>query len=319
MSQSQILNTAILIPCFNEEQSIGKVIADFKKFAPSAQIYVYDNNSSDNSLQRAINAGAFVRREPRQGKGNVVRRMFADVEADIYVIVDGDDTYDASAVTAIIDKMLEGPHDLVNCARVATNEAAFRFGHSFGNRLLTKIVRVFFRAETRDMLSGYRAMSRRYVKSFPVLSNGFEIETEMMIHALELKMPISEIRAPYRERADGSESKLKTYRDGFRILSLIGLLLKEERPLAFFSILASILALVSASLGIPVVVDFFETGFVPRLPTALLAVGIMTTAVLTFMSGLILDSLSKNRRESKRLAYLSLPATVGLSLKTPIN
>jgi len=310
MSSHAPYTIAVLIPCFNEEMAIGRVVSDFRTSLPNSEIYVYDNNSSDRSVQMASEAGALVRNEARQGKGNVVRRMFADIDADIYIIVDGDDTYDASVAPELVKKLLNGPHDLVNCARIAERKEAFRFGHSFGNRLLTKLVRMFFGAETRDMLSGYKAFSRRYVKSFPVLSSGFEIETEIMIHALELKMPVAEIYAPYGERQDGSESKLRTYRDGFRILWLIGFLLKEERPLAFFSALAGILAIASAALGIPVVIHFFETGFVPRLPTALLAVGIMMTSVLAFMCGLILDSVSRSRREIKRLAYLRLPSAL---------
>ena len=301
---------AVLIPCFNEELVISHVVSDFRLYLPDADIYVYDNNSSDRSVQTASDAGALVRNEVRQGKGNVVRRMFADIDADIYIMVDGDDTYDASIASELVEKILSGPYDLVNCARIAESKAAFRFGHSFGNRLLTKLVRMFFGADTHDMLSGYKAFSRRYVKSFPVLSSGFEIETEIMIHALELKMPIAEIYAPYSERREGSESKLRTYRDGFRILWLIGFLLKEERPFSFFSAIACMLAIASIVLGMPVVIHFFETGFVPRLPTALLAVGIMMASILAFMCGLILDSTSRNRREIKRLFYLSQPLSM---------
>lgn len=299
---------AVLVPCYNEALTVANVVKRFRAALPEAQVYVYDNNSTDGTRAIAAEAGAVVRGEARQGKGNVVRRMFADIEADIYVMVDGDDTYDASVASRLVEELRAGPYDMVNVARVAENEGAYRAGHALGNKLLTGLVQRIFGTATADMLSGYKAFSRRYVKSFPTMSSGFEIETELVVHALDLRLPMSEITAPYKERPEGSESKLRTYRDGFRILRLIGFLVKEERPLAFFSLLAGVLALVSLLIGTSVLLEFLATGLVPRLPTALLATGIMLSALLSLSCGFILDTVTRGRREAKRLAYLSYPA-----------
>lgn len=296
---------AVLVPCFNEAVTIAKVVADFRRTLPNAAIHVYDNNSSDDTAANARNAGAIVRTETRQGKGAVVRRMFADIDADIYVMTDGDDTYDAASAPALIELLVSGPLDLVNGARETDSPAAFRPGHRFGNRLLTGLVDRIFGADVNDMLSGYKIFSRRYVKSFPAMSTGFEIETELIIHALEMRLPIAEVATPYRVRAEGSSSKLHTFRDGFRILRLIAQLVKEERPIQFFGLLGAIAGTIAIVLGTSVVIEFVETGLVPRLPTALFATGAMLAALLAFFSGLILETVTRGRREIKRLAYLA--------------
>jgi len=307
-SQSLSKRVAVLVPCYNEALTVARVIAAFRQSLPDATIYVYDNNSSDETAAIAEASGAIVRRERQQGKGNVVRRMFADIDADIYVMVDGDDTYDANAAPRLIEEMLSGPFDMVNVARVAETNTAYRTGHALGNHVLTSLVQKIFGSATTDMLSGYKAFSRRYVKSFPTVTSGFEIETELVVHALDLRLPMSEIAAPYKERPAGSVSKLRTYRDGFRILRLIGYLVKEERPLAFFSIGAGLLSALSILIGSSVLVDFIETGLVPRLPSAVLAVGLMLAALLSLSCGFILDTVTRGRRELKRLVYLQLPA-----------
>jgi glycosyltransferase involved in cell wall biosynthesis len=299
---------AVLMPCYNEEITISKVIADFRAALPSANIYVYDNNSTDRSIERAQEVGAIVRRERLQGKGNVIKRMFADVEADAYVLVDGDDTYDAASAPGLIACLLDQQLDMVNAARVTEAKGAYRSGHRLGNVLLSGIVHMIFGDRIRDVLSGYRAFSRRFVKSFPALSTGFEIETELTIHALELGMPTAEIDTPYRERPKGSTSKLRTFRDGLRILTTIAVLVKEERPLPFFSAVFGLLALTSLGLALPIFVEFLETGLVPRFPTAILATGLMLLGFLSFACGLILDTVTHGRRELKRLHYLSIPA-----------
>ncbi|MBS7700966.1 MULTISPECIES: glycosyltransferase family 2 protein [unclassified Chelatococcus] len=299
---------AVLVPCYNEAASIGAVIRDFRASLPQADIFVYDNNSTDDTVAIATAAGAIVRSEPRQGKGFVVRRMFADVDADVYVIVDGDDTYDAASAPRLVELVLRDNCDLVNGARVPTNEAAFRAGHKFGNRMLSTLVSMIFGKRNNDMLSGYKALSRRMVKSFPIKSSGFEIETELLIHVLELGLPVAEIQTPYRERGEGSESKLRTYRDGFRIIWLISHLIRDEKPLQFFAAVAAVLALLAIAFGVPVVVTFAETGLVPRLPTALLATGLVISSLLALTAGLVLDSVARARREFKLLSYLSLAA-----------
>jgi hypothetical protein len=304
---SNALSVAVLIPCYNEALTIARVIADFQAVLPQARIFVYDNNSSDGTIEAARAAGAIVRKETRQGKGNVVRRMFADIEADIYLMVDGDATYDAASAPKLIEALVNGPCDMVNGARVDTSVKAYRLGHRFGNRLLTGLVSRIFGQMTSDMLSGFKAFSRRYVKSFPAHARGFEIETELMVHALELRMGIDEVSTPYAERPEGSFSKLNTIRDGVRILSIIGLFVKEERPVQVFSIAAGFLALISAALAVPVVLEWMATGLVPRFPTAILASALMITAVIALFSGLILDTVTRGRREMKRLAYLSVP------------
>ncbi len=299
---------AVLVPCYNEEAAIGRVVADFRAALPEAKIFVYDNNSRDLTMQVAAAAGAVVRSEPLQGKGNVVRRMFADVDADVYVLVDGDDTYHAASAPALIDKLVTEQLDMVNAARISQGEAAYRRGHVFGNWLLTTLVATVFGKRTSDMLSGYRVFSRRFVKSFPALAGGFEIETELTVHALEMRMPFTEIGTPYKERPPGSTSKLSTFKDGFRILFMIGKLVKEERPLKSFGIAGIVLALISLIVAVPVFVTFYETGLVPRLPTAILAAALMILAFLSITCGLILETVTRGRREMKRLAYLTYPA-----------
>jgi glycosyltransferase involved in cell wall biosynthesis len=295
---------AILVPCFNEAVAIQSVIRGFQAQLPAAVIYVYDNNSTDDTSRLAAEAGAVVRREARQGKGHVIRRMFADIEADIYIIVDGDGTYDPASGPVLVDVLRAGPLDLVNGVRVDDGDLAYRPGHRFGNRMLTNLVTRFFGSSSRDMLSGYKAMSRRFVKTFPALSTGFEIETELLVHALEMSLPLGEIETRYRERPAGSQSKLRTVHDGMRILRLITKLVKEERPFLFFSLLAGILAFVSLAAATPVVLEYVETGFVTRLPTAVLATGLMLSAIIAFFSGMILDTVTRGRRELKRLNYL---------------
>lgn len=299
-------DVAILIPCFNEETTIAEVVLAFREQLPKASIYVYDNNSSDNTSEVARVAGAIVRNEPQQGKGHVVRRMFSDIEAAIYILVDGDDTYDAVSVRSMLKTFLAHQCDMVNGRRVTELTTAYRFGHQFGNKMLTRIVNWIFGKRCDDILSGYRIFSRRFIKSFPALSTGFEIETEFTVHALSLNMPIAEVDTPYKERPEESESKLNTYRDGFRILWMILLLTKDERPFFFYSIAFSVLAIFSMALGLPVAVEFMDTGLVPRLPTAILSASIMGLAFLSLTTGLVLDSVARGRREAKRLHYLSL-------------
>ena len=296
---------AVLVPCHNEAATIGQVIADFRSHLPEARIYIYDNASTDDTAEIARASGAQVRAEPLLGKGNVVRRMFADIDADIYVIVDGDGTYDAAAAPRLIEEMRSNDLDMVNCARLPVEDAAYRTGHRLGNRMLTGLVARVFGNRLSDMLSGYRALSHRFVKSFPALSTGFEIETEITVHALELRVPIAEISAPYFMRREGSPSKLKTIGDGVRILRVIVHLVKEERPLQFFSVIFFAMVLISLVLGVPVVAQFLETGLVGRLPTAVLAMGFMILAFLSLFCGLVLDTVTRGRRELKRLLYVA--------------
>jgi glycosyltransferase involved in cell wall biosynthesis len=295
---------AVLIPCFNEETAIARVVTDFRAELPEAAIYVYDNNSTDRTLEVARSAGALVRRETHQGKGNVVRRMFADVEADIYVLVDGDATYDAASARALIARLIEDRLDMVVAARVEEEAQAYRPGHRTGNRLFTGFFASVFSASFTDILSGYRVFSRRFVKSFPVLSRGFEIETELSVHALELGLAVGEVPTPYYARPEGSTSKLSTWWDGLRILSTIVGLYRSERPLTFFSAIGIALAAVSVILAIPIFVTFVEQGIVPRIPTAILATGLMLLAFLSIVAGLVLDTVTRGRREMKLIAYL---------------
>jgi len=299
---------AVLIPCYNEAIAIGQVVRDFRAVLPGAIIHVFDNNSTDDTRAVARAAGALVRVENLQGKGHVVRRMFSDVEADLYVLVDGDGTYEAAAAPGLIQRLREDGLDMVNGARVTDRAAAYRRGHVLGNRVLTGLVAAIFGKRLTDMLSGYRVFSRRFVKSFPALSSGFETETELTVHALELRMPIGEVPTRYVERPAGSASKLRTYRDGMRILRTIMVLMKQERPLAFFSAIGAVILLCGLAIGIPVVLDFLRTGLVPRLPSAVLASGLVMVASLSFVCGLILDSVTRARAEVKRLAYLAQPA-----------
>ena len=298
---------AVLVPCYNEAFTVAGVVTSFQAALPSATVYVYDNNSTDDTAERARAAGAVVRRETLQGKGNVIRRMFADIDADIYVLVDGDGTYDAASAPKMIDKLLDDDLDMVNAARDASEDASYRRGHRFGNKLLTGIVGHIFGSRLTDMLSGYRVFSRRFAKSFPGLAHGFEIETELTVHALELRLPMAEIRAPYGSRPPGSLSKLATIKDGIRVLWTILVLIKEERPLPFFSLIAGTLAFSSIVLTVPIFITFMQTGLVPRVPTAVLATGMMLLAFLSLACGLILDTVTRGRRELKRLHYLSLP------------
>jgi glycosyltransferase involved in cell wall biosynthesis len=297
---------SVLIPCYNEEVAIAKVVTDFRAALPEATIYVYDNKSTDRTSQVAAAAGAICRAEPLQGKGNVVRRMFADIEADIYLLVDGDNTYDAASAPRLIEPILRDRVDMVNAVRRAGAEEAYRRGHRFGNWVLTATVSLIFGDRLTDVLSGYRALSWRFVKSFPALSRGFEIETELAVHALELRLPLAEVDTPYKERPPGSFSKLSTYRDGMRILRVIMVLMKEEHPLQFFGILSALSLVTAVVLAAPLLWTYVETGLVPRLPTATLASGLTIASLLLFMSGLILDSVTRGRRESKRMHYLAL-------------
>jgi glycosyltransferase involved in cell wall biosynthesis len=299
------VKVVVLVPCYNEEAAIAQVVGDFRAALPHATIYVYDNNSKDQTVARARAAGAVVRTETRQGKGNVVRRMFADIEADIYVLVDGDDTYDAAASPRMIAQMIAEGVDLLTARRIHTDAAAYRPGHVLGNRLLTGLTARLFHVRLSDMLSGYRVFSRRFVKSFPFTAEGFAIETELTVHAVRLMMPMSEMDTRYKERPMGSVSKLNTWRDGFRILGTIGYLVREERPLVLF-------AAVAILIGAPVVSEYLHSGLVPRLPTAVLATGLMVIAFLSLTCGLILDTVTRGRWEAKRMAYLAIPGPIGL-------
>jgi glycosyltransferase involved in cell wall biosynthesis len=302
------LRIAVLIPCRDEAVTIGQVVSDFRRALPEARIYVYDNNSMDETASLAARAGATVRQERRQGKGHVVRRMFADIEADAYVLVDGDGTYDPNDAPTMVRMLATQQLDMVTGVRVDTSKESYRRGHRLGNQVLTGIVRTIFGDLISDMLSGYRVFSRRFVKSFPALSVGFETETEFTVHALELGMPLAEIRTRYQERPLGSASKLHTYRDGIRILRTILNLVKEERPLMFFSGIGATLALIGILLGVPLILHYLATGLVPRLPTAVLSVTFIILACLSLFCGLILDSVARGRKETKRIAYLSLRA-----------
>ncbi len=304
---SPSLRIAVLVPCFNEEAAVAAVVGSFRKALPSGQVYVYDNNSRDRTAEVARAAGAEVRSERRQGKGHVVRRMFADIDADVYVLVDGDATYDAPSAPGMIERLVNDHLDMVVGSRVDQEQAAYRRGHRTGNWLLTSFLSTVFGQAFTDILSGYRVFSRRFVKSFPVLSDGFEIETELTVHALELAMPVSEVETPYFARPEGSVSKLNTWRDGFRILGTILKLYRSEKPLRFFTIIGLFLALVAVGLAIPVVITYLEEGLVPRLPTAVLSTGLMIIAVLSVSSGLVLDTVTRGRREMKLLAYLAQP------------
>jgi glycosyltransferase involved in cell wall biosynthesis len=308
---------AVLIPCFNEQAAIGTVVADFRAALPEAVIYVYDNNSTDGTAEAARAAGALVRHEALQGKGHVVRRMFADIEADIYVLVDGDDTYEAAAAPRMVRLLREQGLDMVTGAR-SGSEAAYRPGHRFGNRLLTGLVAAVFGNRVRDLLSGYRVFSRRFVKSFPALAGGFETETEFTVHALELGMPIGEVPTAYKERPPGSASKLNTIRDGVRILRTILVLVKEERPLPFFGLAALVLLLAGLGLFVPVLLTYLETGLVPRLPTAVLSLGLVLLSFLSLACGLILDTVTRGRKEAKRIAYLAVPGPLALGDPGPV-
>jgi glycosyltransferase involved in cell wall biosynthesis len=301
------LRVAVIIPCYNEAIAIRQTVRDFRAALPDAEIYVYDNNSTDDTVAVAREAGAIVRTERQQGKGSVVRRMFADVDADVYVMTDGDATYDAAAAPPMIERMIGEQLDMVVGARESEVQAAYRPGHRFGNHLLTSCVTYLFGRTFSDILSGYRVFSKRFVKTFPTLSAGFEIETEITVHALELKMPVGEVVTAYAARPEGSTSKLSTYRDGWRILQLIMNLYRQERPVQLYGAIAAVLSVSSVLLSIPLVLTYLETGLVPRIPTAVLCVGLVLLAVLSAMCGLILDTVTRGRREMKRLAYIGMP------------
>lgn len=301
----------LIVPCYNEEAAIAQVVQSFRAALPELDIHVYDNCSTDRTAEVARAAGARVTTVPLKGKGNVVRRMFADTEADLYVMVDGDATYQADAVRELINKLLDDQLDMVVGCRVTPEEEAgmaYRRGHQWGNRMLTQSVRSIFGGQFTDMLSGYRVFSRRYVKSFPALARGFETETELTVHALQLRMPYGEVSTAYGARPAGSESKLSTYRDGWRILRTVARLFISEKPFTFFGIMAALLALLSLGLAAPLLIDYLHTGLVARLPTAVLCASLMMSAMLAFACGLILDNVARGRHETKRLAYLSIPA-----------
>ncbi|MDT0141096.1 glycosyltransferase [Microbacterium sp. PRC9] len=299
---------AAIVPCYNEEAAIAQVVADLRAAVPEMAIYVYDNNSTDDTVRVATTAGAIVRRESSKGKGNVVRRAFADVDADIYVLIDGDDTYAAADLPEMIHTLRSGPYDHVLGVRRQTTTSAYRPGHELGNRGFNWFVGSVFNSPVSDMLSGYRVFSRRFVKSFPALSREFEIETELTVHAMSLRVPQAEVPVGFKDRPAGSESKLRTYHDGFRILSLIIGLIRHERPMLFYGIVGALLTVVALLVGLPVVIEFFDTGLVPRLPTAVMAVGVVILAVLSWTIGLILDGVLKARRELSRLNYLTYSA-----------
>ena len=305
------LRIAVLLPCYNEEAAIGQTVAGFRAVLPSALVYVYDNNSRDRTVEVAREAGAIVRTERMQGKGNVVRRMFADVDADVYVMADGDATYDPAAAPAMVERLVGDGLDMVVGTRVHEAAEAYRRGHVLGNRAMTGLLARLFGRSFTDIFSGYRVFSRRFVKSFPVLSSGFEIETEMSVHALELKMPVGELETRYLARQEGSTSKLNTYRDGARIATTIATLYRIEKPMLFFGALAAAFALTAVILSVPLAITYAETGLVPRLPTAILATGLIIIAFLNLFAGLILDTVVRGRREVRRLAYLAVPGPTG--------
>ena len=308
MAASQQPRIAVILPCYNEEAAIGETVAGFRAALPSATIYVYDNNSRDRTREVAAKAGALVRTERQQGKGHVVRRMFADIDADVYVMADGDLTYDPKAAPAMVGLLLADQLDMVVGTRRHEEDTAYRGGHVLGNRLFNGLLSGLFGRTFSDIFSGYRVFSRRFVKSFPVVSEGFEIETEMSVHALELRMPVGEVETSYAARPEGSQSKLSTYSDGWRILRTIVTLYRVERPALFFGVIGALLVALAVVLAIPLVVTYVQTGLVPRFPTAILVTGIIIVAVLCFFAGLILDTVTRGRREVRRLAYLSLAA-----------
>ena len=311
MAKQSQPRVAVLLPCYNEEATIGATVAGFRAALPDATIYVYDNNSRDHTREVAAKAGAVVRCERQQGKGHVVRRMFADIDADVYLMADGDLTYDPQSAPEMVALLLSGQFDMVVGTRRHEAKDAYRGGHVLGNRLFTGLLARLFGRTFNDIFSGYRVFSRRFVKSFPVLSSGFEIETEMSVHALELRMPVGEVETRYLARPEGSESKLSTYGDGWRILKTIATLYRVERPVLFYGSIALLLVIAAVLLSIPLVITYIETGLVPRLPTAILVTGMTIVAVLCFFAGLILDTVTRGRREVRRLAYLSFGAPGG--------
>ena len=311
MNQPKQPRVAVLLPCYNEEAAIADTVAGFRKALPGAVVYVYDNNSSDRTCAIAAKAGAVVRTERQQGKGHVVRRMFADVDADVYVMADGDLTYDPKAAPGMVAMLIGDQLDMVVGTRKHEAKEAYRGGHVLGNRIFTGLLAGLFGRSFSDIFSGYRVFSRRFVKSFPVLSSGFEIETEISVHALELRMPVGEVETVYASRPEGSHSKLSTFSDGWRILKTIVTLYRIERPVLFFGSIGGLLVLAALLLSAPLIITYLNTGLVPRLPTAVLVTGIIIVAVLCFFAGLILDTVTRGRREVRRLAYLAQPAPQG--------
>lgn len=308
VARAAVPKIAVLLPCYNEEAAICATVAGFKAALPTAAIYVYDNNSSDRTMEVAKAAGAIVRSEKQQGKGHVVRRMFADIDADVYVMADGDLTYDPAAAPAMVDMLLQEQLDMVVGTRRHEDKDAYRGGHVIGNRVFTGILSGLFGRSFSDIFSGYRVFSCRFVKSFPVLSAGFEIETEMSVHALELRMPVGEVETTYAARPEGSHSKLSTYGDGWKILRTIATLYRVERPVLFYGSIGAVLVIAAILLAVPLVQTYLQTGLVPRFPTAILVTGMVIVAVLCFFTGLILDTVTRGRREVRRLSYLSLEA-----------
>lgn len=313
----ELLKIAVLLPCYNEAVAIAAVVSEFRAVLPMATIYVYDNNSTDDTAAVAKASGAEVRFEPRKGKGNVIRRMFAEIEADIYIMADGDLTYETAASPKLVKKLIDEKLDMVVGARVEKQkkEATYRPGHRWGNLLFTKLVAYLFGHEFSDILSGYRVFSRRFVKSFPACATGFDTEAELTIHSLELKLPVGEVKTEYSDRIVGSQSKLKTYQDGARVLCRVLLMLKETRPLFFFGVLGFVLMLVSCVLAVPLFYSYLTTSMVPKIPTAILTVGVMLLAFMSFSCGVILDSVCRGRKERKYLHYLGLPWMLSNEIK----
>lgn len=307
ISTAPKFKTAVLVPCYNESATIASVVHAFRQALPQATIYVFDNNSSDGTAQCAEQAGAVVHHVSDQGKGNVVRRMFADIEADVYLLVDGDGTYDASAAPRLLETLVSQGFDMVVATRVTDTTNAYRRGHRMGNWLLTRCVAVLFGQTFTDMLSGYRVFSRRFVKSFPAHAAGFETETELTVHALDLRMPVAELPTAYGARPEGSESKLSTWTDGWRILRMIIRLLKAEKPLQFFSVLCVACLMLALVLALPILGEYLDTGLVPRFPTAILCMVITLFGAILLACGLVLDTVTRGRTEVKRFAYLSHP------------
>ncbi|MBL8585012.1 MAG: glycosyltransferase [Rhizobiaceae bacterium] len=302
------LSIAVLLPCYNEEPTVADVVRRFRAVLPAATVYVYDNNSRDQTAQRAREAGAVVVREPRQGKGNVVRRMFADIEADIYLMADGDGTYAPEDAPQLIDTLLAERADMVVGTRRGVTDDAGRAGHALGNRLFNSLYKRLFGRDFTDIFSGYRVFTRRFVKSFPAVSGGFEIETEMSVHASQLKLPVSEVVLDYGRRPEGSTSKLSTFSDGARILKMFARLMKETQPVRFFGAFSILFMIVGLLLAAPVLIEYLETGIVRRMPTWILALAFALLSILMAVAGVILDSVARGRAEQKRIFYLSIPA-----------
>ncbi|MGY2704712.1 glycosyltransferase family 2 protein [Nocardioides sp. HB32] len=314
MSWAERYRIAAVVPCHNEEAAVATVVADLRAAVPGMDVYVYDNRSTDRTVERALEAGAIVCSEPHKGKGNVVRRAFADIDADIYLIIDGDDTYDAAAAPAMIERLVTENLDQVVGVR---RGSAYRSGHEFGNRLLNRIVCAIFGDTMGDMLSGYRVFSRRFVKSFPAVSREFEIETELTVHSLALRIPSATVDVGFTDRAEGSESKLRTYRDGWKILNVILMLTRHERPIYFFGLVSSLLTLVSIALATPVLVEYVQTGLVPRIPSLIVASFLVMMASLLLLAGVVIDGTRKSRHEVSRLSYLRHPAVRGTYVQDP--